>query len=299
MADGVPAPDSSRRTTRVLVIAAGALVVALGVLVTLPGRGTPTVVARPTPSAGATPSAVTSGGATAPTAPTAPVSSPAVTSPSPGTGGTAAGPVPTVGVTTAPTTRPGLPGVAAGYPPRRPSSGPPTRTSSQRPPTATTPAPTRSTARSSPLPGFGFGQRVTLLDPAVLDRRVTDVGGVAVMQTIPTSASLPVRQSASWVVRQGLAGTGCLSLESVSAPGSYLVSSAGRLRVAAGGGSGFAGAATFCVLSPALDGTWGVSLDPWNQSGVTVTRRSDGTLAVLRTGLSPTSQTFKLWTAPA
>jgi Alpha-L-arabinofuranosidase B (ABFB) domain len=301
VADGVPAPTASRRTTRVLVIAAVALTGAIGVLVTLPGRGTPTVVAKATPS-GASPAAVASAtpsqGQAGPTG--SPTSSPAW-SPSgsdpPTTAATTSTATSTstsepIGTSTSrtstrrPTTAPAT---------RRPTVGPPTGAPTTRRP----PPRTGSAVAVSPLPGFGYGEHVTLLDPAVLDRRVVDVGGAAVMQVISASSSASVLKSASWVVRRGLADRGCVSPESVSAHGRYLVSSAGRLAVAARSGSGFDGAATFCVRSPALDGTWGVSLNPWNQATMTVTRRPDGLLGVRPSGASPRSQTFKLWAAPA
>ena len=305
----MPVPAASRRTTRILVIAAVALAVALGVLVTLPGRGTPTVVARATPS-GASSSAVTpaspTGGLAGPTG--SPSSSPAWSPSGPSPTRSVAGPTTSVsGPTTSvsgPTSTSEPTGPPTSRPPtRRPTSAPATRPPTGAPrtsaPTTRTPPTTISAAVRSPLPGFGFGEHVTLLDPAVLDRRVANVGGAAVMQVIPLSAPTSVLQSASWVVRPGLADKGCVSFESVSAPGSYLVSSAGRLRVALRSGGSFDGAATLCVRSPALDGTWGVSLNSWQQRASSVTRRLDGLLGVLPSGTSPRSQTFRLWVAPA
>ncbi len=299
MADGIPAPEASKRTTRLLLIAAGALVVALGVLVTLPGRGTPNVVARASTSA-----SVTAGSPTQSPSPDGPTGTPTQSPPwSPSgstvtevptsTSGTTSSTGTPAGVTTGPTTRPGR---AVG------SSARPPRTS-----TASTPParPTHSTSTSaavvgvSPLPGFGYGDRVTLLDPAVVDSRVVAVSNKAAMRTVSTSASLEQRQASSWVVRHGLAGDGCVSFESVAMPGRYLVSSGKSLAVAGGTGVSFTGAATFCVHSPALDGSWGVSLSPWSAGSKSLTRRRDGYLELKPSGDSPLLQTFKLWTAPA
>jgi len=298
VADGIPAPAASRRTTRVLFIAAGALVVALAVLVTLPGRGTPNVVARATPNVGSsagpgTQTTSTVGPTGGPTA--SPTWSPSATAGTTTTLTTS----PPADATAGPTSGPGLPGQPTVYRPHTSRAAtPPARAtrSTSSPGAAPT---TNSTAQTSPLPGFAFGDRVTLLDPAVVDSRVVAVSNKAVMRTVSTSASLEQRQASSWLVRHGLAGDGCVSLESVAMPGRYLVSSGKSLAVAGGTGSSFTGAATFCVHSPALDGSWGVSLSPWSAGSTSLTRRRDGYLELKPSGDSPLLQTFKLWTAPA
>ncbi|MEO3812338.1 glycoside hydrolase family 43 protein [Sphaerisporangium sp. B11E5] len=85
----------------------------------------------------------------------------------------------------------------------------------------------------------------------------------------PLSASSPLadRRAATFTVVPGLANANCYSLESVTAPGSYLRHYSLRLRTQANDGSAvFRGDATFCGRAgPAGGGT--VSLESYNYPG--------------------------------
>lgn len=76
----LPCAVASRHTTRLLVVAVAALVLALGALLTLPGRGQPTVVARAT-LAGESTGTSRAGSVTPAAEPTASPSRPAAAAP--------------------------------------------------------------------------------------------------------------------------------------------------------------------------------------------------------------------------
>ncbi|MFE9751170.1 AbfB domain-containing protein [Saccharothrix saharensis] len=97
------------------------------------------------------------------------------------------------------------------------------------------------------LPTGGVSLRSTT--PGFTDRSVRHQNNLAVTSVVGSSSTAADKLDASFVLRPGLAGTGCYSFESRNAPGSYLRQSDYRVRLAVRDGStGFASDATFCAV---------------------------------------------------
>ncbi|WP_203693662.1 AbfB domain-containing protein [Catellatospora coxensis] len=120
-----------------------------------------------------------------------------------------------------------------------------------------------TTGSATPLLAVGKGASLRATTPGYTDRSVRHSGGVAVTSVITAASTATDKKNGSFLVRAGLAGSGCYSLESRDNPGSFLRHYNYQVRLAADDGSAqFAADATFC----AADGNsgQGVSLRSYN-----------------------------------
>ena len=94
-------------------------------------------------------------------------------------------------------------------------------------------------------PGSTISLRATT--PGYTDRYITHSGSSVVSSVISSSSSSTDKGNASWIVRNGLANSSCVSFESRNTAGSYLRHSNYQLYLNANDGSSlFASDATFC-----------------------------------------------------
>lgn len=94
-------------------------------------------------------------------------------------------------------------------------------------------------------------------------RYIAHTGAAVNTQVVSSSSSTALKQQASWVVRTGLANSGCYSFESVDSPGSFIRHYSFVLQVNANDGSKtFGEDATFCSLA-GLNGT-GNTIRSWS-----------------------------------
>ena len=120
----------------------------------------------------------------------------------------------------------------------------------------------------------------------------------------PFTASSPVavKQATSWVVRAGLATSGCVSLESVAVPGSFLRRSGAQVVLSPQEtGSAFAVDATFCP-SRSYDSGLGLSLLADGSSSQFLYRAADGTVRIGPldgTAARNAAVTFSVWQGTA
>jgi YVTN family beta-propeller protein len=130
-------------------------------------------------------------------------------------------------------------------------------------------------AAAPPVPtALPRGNPVTLLSVSRPDHALaTDAGGFGVLQALSTDPTPAELATATFIVRDGLADSRCVSLESTANPGQWLRHDAERLRLAVSDGSAaLKAAATFCS-EPGLSGT-GLTLRSKNVPGSVLHHRN-------------------------
>jgi hypothetical protein len=109
--------------------------------------------------------------------------------------------------------------------------------------------------------GAGVSLRATT--SCCTTRHLSHTGTTVDTQEVSSSSSTAIKQSASWIVHQGLANSDCYSFESVDTPGSYIRHSGFELHLNANDGSKlFAEDATYCAQA-GLNGQ-GNTLRSWS-----------------------------------
>ncbi|MFI9383462.1 AbfB domain-containing protein [Kutzneria sp. NPDC052558] len=105
-----------------------------------------------------------------------------------------------------------------------------------------------TTAPISPVLNLDRGLSLHVTTPGATDRSVAVVDGVGGTNVVTASSPDADKLNATFLLRPGLAGTGCYSLESRANPGQYLRHQGDRIQLAASDGSQpFARSATFCA----------------------------------------------------
>jgi hypothetical protein len=115
-------------------------------------------------------------------------------------------------------------------------------------------------------PSIKVGSSVSLraTTPGYTTRYIAHNGSTVDTQVVTSSSSTALKQQASWVVRSGLANSGCVSFESKDTPGSFLRHYAFVLYLNANDGSKqFHEDATFCPQA-GLNGQGTNSIRSWN-----------------------------------
>ncbi len=126
------------------------------------------------------------------------------------------------------------------------------------------------------------------------NRYLRHSGGLGFTEVVTSTSPALLKSDATWTVRNGLAGSGCYSLESVNLPGQYLRHSGHRLRLAANDGSSlFAGDATFCARTGLAGG--GVSLQSYNFPGYYIRHFNAEVWIANGTGAANTFNTATMW----
>jgi alpha-L-arabinofuranosidase len=106
-----------------------------------------------------------------------------------------------------------------------------------------------TTGAASPLLPTNSGVSLQATTPGQTNTSVRNQGGLAVTSVVSASSAAQDKRDASFVLRPGLAGTGCYSFESRTTPGTYLRHQNYRVKIAADDGSAlFAADATFCAV---------------------------------------------------
>jgi len=114
-----------------------------------------------------------------------------------------------------------------------------------------------TTAPIAPALTVNRGLSLHVTTPGATDRSVAVANGVGGTNTVTASSPDADKLNATFLLRPGLAGTGCYSLESRANPGQYLRHQGDRIQLAASdAGKQFARSATFC----ATEGTSGVGV---------------------------------------
>ncbi|KAF5585445.1 alpha-L-arabinofuranosidase B [Fusarium pseudocircinatum] len=117
-------------------------------------------------------------------------------------------------------------------------------------------------------PPLKVGSTITIkaTTPGFTDRYLAHDGSVINTQVITSSSDTSTKQEGSWVVREGLvtSALGCLSLESVDTPGSFIRHSGFKLYINANDGSKqFSEDATWCPQQ-SFDSTGSNALRSWS-----------------------------------
>ncbi len=112
------------------------------------------------------------------------------------------------------------------------------------------------------------------VSPGVTSRYLRHQNSLGLTEVVNSSSPEVLKKDASWKVVSGLADAGCVSLESISLPGSFLRHAASRLRIDVNNNTdAFRQDATFCPRA-ALDSGGGVSLESKNFPGLYVRHRN-------------------------
>ena len=114
-------------------------------------------------------------------------------------------------------------------------------------------------------PGFSVGSKVSLrgVTACCTDQFLAHTNDVVNLQAVLGSSATNLKQAATWVVRSGLANSGCLSFESVDKPGSFIRHNNFNLLLNANDGSKqLKEDATFCPET-GLSGSGTTSLRSW------------------------------------
>ncbi|MEU0559636.1 AbfB domain-containing protein [Dactylosporangium sp. NPDC006015] len=120
-----------------------------------------------------------------------------------------------------------------------------------------------TTGGATPVLPVGQGVSLRVTTPGYTDRTLRHQSNLAVTSVIAAGSSAADKLDASFVLRPGLAGAACYSLEARDFPGQYLRHQAFRVKLAADDGSAlFAADATFCAADG--NGGPGVSLRSYN-----------------------------------
>jgi hypothetical protein len=132
-----------------------------------------------------------------------------------------------------------------------------------------------TSAPMSPVLNVDRGLSLHVTAPGATDRSIAVANGVGVTTAVTASSPDADKLNATFLLRTGLAGTNCYSLESRANPGQYLRRQGDRIQLAASDGSkNFARSATFCAVEG--NSGIGVSFRSYDDPGRFLSYRNGG-----------------------